>query len=145
MSEWKQAWQLSKIELKRMKVWIIIYGLIFIAMGVLLGVGFTDYMGGDPMFKDNNLGLNDFMFFLLFWIVHYGMRTKQFRYQMVSSDLWLTPYFVKLMQLPIPDKVIIKHRFLTYMTLSIPFYILFLLLFYVFSGITGEFMSPATF
>lgn len=145
MSEWKQAWQLSKIELKRMWLWIVISGIIFISMGILLGIGFPYYMGESPMLKENNPGLYDFIFLLLFWVVPYWMRPKEFRYHMVSSDVWLTPYFVKLMQLPIPDSVIMKHRFMTHMTLSIPYSVLFLLLFYLFSGITGAFISPVTF
>lgn len=145
MKEWRQAWQLSKIELNRQVLWIVLSALFFIMMAFFLGIGFTYYMDENPMLKENNPGLYDIAFIFLFWMVPAWMRAKEFRYQSLSSYFWGSPYFIKLMQLPIPEKVIIKHRLLTYMALSGPIHILFLLLFYLFSGWVGEFIHPVQF
>lgn len=145
MNEWKEAWKLSKIELKRRMLWIFLGAVIFIVAAALLGFSFPYYMDNNPLLEENNPGLYDLAFIFMFWIVHYWIRPKEFRHHMVGSDFWVAPYFVKLMQLPIPERVIIKHRFLSHMVVAIPSYIIFWILFYVFSGLSGEFMSPATF
>lgn len=145
MEEWKQAWQLSKTELKRRPLFIIGTVLIFIIAALLLGIGYSYYITENPLLRENNPGIYDLMFFLLFWIVPYWMRPKEFRYHMISSDFWGTPYFIKLMQLPIPDSVIVKHRFVSHMVVSVPCNVLFLLLFYIITGVTEVFISPLTF
>src|SRR5699024_5033260 len=134
----------SKIELKRRWWWIVLGVIIFIVAAALLGFSFPYYMDNNPLLEENNTDLYDIGFIVLFWVVPYWIRPKEFRYQAVSNDFRVTPYFIKLMQLPIPDSVIIKHRFLSQMIVAVPYYVLFLILFYVFSGLTGTFMSPAT-
>lgn len=145
MGDWKEAWQLTKIELKTYLWWNLLGAIFFIVAAALLGIGFPYYMDNNPLLEENNPGLYDIGFIAMFWVVPYWIRPKEFRYQAVSSDFWVTPYFIKLMQLPIPDSVIIKHRFLSQMFIVVPYHVLFLILFYLFSGLTGTFMSPVTF
>lgn len=144
MHEWKQAWVLSKIELKRQPMWFVLSALFFIFLAFFMGIGFQHYVTGDQAFQDNNPGY-DLVFLFLFWAVPYWMRPKDFRYQMVASDFWVNPYFIKLQQLPIPDSVIVKSRFTTYIAQSIPIYVLFLVLMYIVSGLAGEWMPIGNF
>lgn len=143
--EWKQAWELSKIELKRQIMWLVFSGLLFILLGLLLGIGFPHYIMEKAYYQENNPGLYDLVFIFLFWIVPYWVRPKDFRYHMVTSDFWVNPYFIKLQELPIPNSVIIKSRFTTSLVQSIPFYALFLLFIYIVSGLIDEFMPVGTF
>lgn len=145
MHEWKQAWELSKIELKHQIIWLVFSALLFLFLGIMLGMGFPYYINGNEFFQENNPGLFDFVFIFLCWTFPYWMRPKNFRYQMVASGTWVNPYFIKLLQLPIPERVILKSRFVTYLVQSIPVYLVFFLVFYFASGLTEKFMSPGTF
>lgn len=145
MFEWKQAWQLSKIELKNNIFRFIPSILLVVFLAVILGISYHAYKGEHVFFNEQNPGLFDIVFIALFVILPYLVQPKNFRYQQIDGNLWASPYFIKLLHLAIPEKVIIKNRFLTYFILSVPFHIIFLVFFYLTLGLKGESMSPITF
>lgn len=145
MDEWKQAWQLSKIELKGYIPWLVLTLFMFVLLAFFLGASFPAYIDEHRFFKEQNPGLFDLAFLFLFGVVPYWMRPKDSRYQQISGDFYAAPFFIKLLQLPVPERVVIKSRFLTYLVQSLPFHLLFLIVFQLFAALQGHALPPVAF
>ncbi|MEF7564917.1 hypothetical protein V4V35_18085 [Bacillus infantis] len=125
MNEWKEAMWLVKFELGKSArgfIQLILNTVLFLGVTVLafsLGIGKT--------------AIVDFMFMILFGFSGAWSRTKDFQSQKVQRDVWASPYFMTLSQLPIRKGILVKSRFLTYFMTVIPAQLIFMILLYSFS------------
>lgn len=134
MNEWKEALSLSRYELKHS---LITYGLLFICLVmilILLVPTIGDYL------ERNTFG-NDIFFLLIFILIVQWCRPKFFKSQIDDRGLSVSHYVVMLNQLPIPKNILIKHRVLSYLLISIPFHVSFLVLFYILSPVMRDMLS----
>src|SRR5699024_6227361 len=64
-----------------------------------------------------------------------------FKIEDINSGFLLSPYLVLLQQLPTRKEIIAKHRFFTYLIISIPFNILFLVSIYLLTPFIHDTMT----
>lgn len=134
MENWKEAFWLTKLELKYYaKSFVLLLGILIMLL-IFIVPTMADY------FENSTLGI-DVFFLLAFGIITTWVKPKQFQYQDHSNGLLLSPYLVMLNQLPTKREVIVKHRFLTYMIITIPFNTLFLVSLYVLTPVIHDTMS----
>ena len=69
-------------------------------------------------------------------------KPKEFQYQKLARDFWGSPYFILLKQLPIPEDILIRSRFLQYYVTSIPIHLLFLIMLFLSSASIKSLLSP---
>lgn len=138
MENWKEALWLTKLELRYYtKGFLLLIGILIMLL-IFIVPTMADY------FENSTLGI-DVFFILAFGIITTWVKPKQFQNQDDSNGLLLSPYLVMLQQLPTKKEIMIKHRFLTYMLISIPFNILFLVSLYILSPIIHDTMSIGTY
>lgn len=138
MKSWKQAYWLTKFEMKQGKVrGLYLVGLLFISLFLLVPI-IPDYLNED------SLGL-DFAFIFIFTIVTQWVRPSYSQAKKVSGSLWAAHILIFLNQLPIAKEVIIKYRFLSYIITSVPFQMVFLTALYVFTPVLQTTMTPVTY
>ncbi|MCG3417814.1 hypothetical protein ACTWPF_02240 [Oceanobacillus sp. M65] len=130
MSEWNQAYQLAKLELQASKL-SFIYGFV-LTMFVTLFLITTL-----PSYLDNGYVGYDFFFLLLFSVGAIWAKPKEFQIQKVSGVLLASPILMMQLALPIKRSVLVKSRFIIQFFYSIPYQLLFLIAFYIFSPITN--------
>lgn len=138
MENWKEAYWLTKLELRYYAMSFLILLGILIMLLIFIVPTMADY------FENSTLGI-DVFFILAFCIVTTWVKPKQFQNQDHSNGLLLSPYLVMLNQLPTKKEVIVKHRFLTYMFISIPFNILFLVVLYILTPVIHDTMPIGTY
>lgn len=126
MDTWKEALWLAKFELKKSlkSFFMFIVALLF------LSIFFTTTM---PEYLEKGLVGLDLFFLIAFGTVAGWVKQKEFQLQKMSGDLWASPFFITLNQLPITRDVLAKSRFIIYFIYSIPFNLLLLILLYVLS------------
>lgn len=124
MDQWKEAFWLSRHELKRS---VPTYFLLFICLTFLLL--FIVPTIGDYL-ENSTFGI-DVFFILTFTTIVHWCRPKAFRNQESNSGLTVSRHLIMLNQLPIKKDTIIKHRLLSYIVISVPFHVIFLTLLYV--------------
>jgi|SRR5690625_2808298 len=138
MENWKEALWLTKLELKYYaKSFLLLLGILIMLLIIIVPT-MADY------FENSTLGI-DVFFILAFCIITTWIKPKQFQNQDHSNGLLLSPYLVILQQLPIKKEIMIKHRFLTYIIISIPFNILFLVSLYLLTPIIHDTMPIGTY
>jgi hypothetical protein len=138
MENWKKAFWLTKLELRYYaKSFLLLLGILIMLL-IFIVPTMADY------FENSTLGI-DVFFILAFCIVTTWVKPKQFQIQDHSNGLLLSPHLVMLNQLPTRRGMIVKHRFLTYIIISIPFNILFLLFLYILTPIIHDTMPIGTY
>lgn len=138
MENWKEAFWLTKLELRYYtKSFLLLLGILIMLL-IFIVPTMADY------FDNSTLGI-DVYFILVFCIITSWIKPKQFQNQDHSNGLMLSPYLVMLNQLPTKKEIMIKHRFLTYLIVSIPFNILFLVLLYILTPIIHDTMPIGTY
>lgn len=137
MTEWKDAFWLTKNEVKRSYIsYLIIFGIL------ILSIFFTSYLI-DDYFAAPTIGL-DIVFLLVFTTVLYALQIH-LTANKIAFNRYVSPYIMRLNHLPIKKEVIVKHRFLMFIFLSVPFQVLFLLGVYLSSVTVQDKMSLNTF
>ncbi|MDE5413411.1 hypothetical protein [Alkalihalobacterium chitinilyticum] len=126
MNEFKEALWLAKFELKA-SIQGFLSLLLFLALLLFIIVTASPFI-----FVEGNVGL-DLLFILVFGAFAVYCKPKEFQYQKVEDGLWASPYFMNLLQLPIPKKVLIQSRFIVNFVYTIPFHSFLLLFIYILS------------
>lgn len=139
MTAWKQSVWLAKFEVKASMKGIMKGIITLIASALVLAVFFTVVFSDSDL--ENMTIVFDVLFLLIFWIVPASFRPKEFQIKKMGGDTWASPYFVMLNQLPITKNVLAMSRFISYFSISIPFYVFLLTLIYAFSSEYREVMS----
>ncbi|MGE7604436.1 hypothetical protein ACQKL5_18475 [Peribacillus sp. NPDC097675] len=122
MNTWKDAFWIAKIEWR--KSWFKILCL-FLFLSFLAVLRPTIWEGKEqvpPLFTD-------VFFLLIFGCVAFIVRAKDLQVQRVDEEIWVSPFFMMLNMLPIKKDVLVKSRFIHMLFPSLPFQILFLVLF----------------
>ncbi|MCA1040365.1 hypothetical protein LCM00_12700 [Bacillus infantis] len=125
MNEWKEAMWLVKFEMGKSArgfIQLIFNTVLFLVVSIL---AFSLDL--------SKTAIVDFMFVVLFGFSAAWSRTKDFQTQRVQADVWASPYFMTLSQLPIGKGILVKSRFLTYFLTVIPAQLIFMILLYSFS------------
>lgn len=122
MDTWKDAFWLAKMEWKKSWIGILSLLLILIAIAFMYTVVWKD---GDKLPSI----FIDIAFLLLFGLVPYTIRSKELQYQKVDGEIWGSPFFMMLNTLPIEKEVLMKSRLVQALFPSLPFQLLFLILF----------------
>ncbi len=134
MENWKQAFWLTKFELKHyMKSFLLLVGILIMLL-IFIVPTMADY------FENSTLGI-DVFFILAFCIITTWIKPKQFQNQDDHNGQLLSPYLVTLQQLPTRRSIIVKHRFLTYIIITIPFSLLFLIALYMLTPVIQDSMT----
>ncbi|KOP79590.1 hypothetical protein ACFFHH_02240 [Cytobacillus solani] len=128
MSEWKQARWLAMFEVKASLKGII----TLIALSFGLAIFFTEVFSITIM-EDVPI-VFDVFFLFTFWVLAASFRPKEHQLKRMGGDIWVSPYFIMLNQLPVKKNVLVLSRFISYFTISIPFHILVLILIYTLSS-----------
>lgn len=128
MIEWKQAWWLAMFEVKASLKGIITLGAVAIGLAIF----FTEVFSS-TLIKDVPI-IFDVFYLFTFWVLAASFRPKELQLKRMGGDIWVSPYFTMLNQLPIKKKVLVLSRFISYFTVSIPFHILVLMLTYTLSS-----------
>jgi len=134
MENWKQAFWLTKFELK----YYIKSFLLLVAILIMLLIFIVPTMAE---YLDNGFLSIDIFFIISFCLVTHWIRPKPFKIEDINSGFLLSPYLVLLQQLPTRKKIIVKHRFFTYLIISISFNILFLISFYLLTPVIHDTMT----
>src|SRR5699024_3986779 len=119
MEDWKQAFWLTKFELKYYLKSLLLLVAILIMLLIFIVPTMEDY------FEDSFLSVYIF-FIICFCLVTHWIRTQQVKIEDIHSGFLLSPYLVLLQQLPTRKEIFPKHRFFTYLIISVPFNILFI-------------------
>ncbi|MFJ7858429.1 hypothetical protein ACIQZM_11095 [Peribacillus sp. NPDC097206] len=122
MNTWKDAFWLASIEWR--KSWFGTLCLFF-ALFVLA----ASYSWVLEVETQAPSLLTDIGFILSFGCVAFMVRPKELQLQKVEGDVWVSPFFMMLNMFPIEKEVLIKSRFVHMLFPSLPFQVLFLLLF----------------
>lgn len=134
MENWKQAFWLTKFELKYyLKSFLLLIGVLIMLL-IFIVPTMADY------FENSTLGI-DVFFIFAFCIITTWVKPKQFQNQDDNNGWLLSPYLVMLQQLPAKREIIIKHRFLTYIIITIPFSLLFLVSLYILTPVIHDTMT----
>ncbi|MEZ7170770.1 hypothetical protein [Sporosarcina sp. OR05] len=135
MNEWKQAYRLAAFEITvSMKKFLLI--LVFsIAMGLIYMLSFQSYLEGEFEFFD-------VLFLLIFMMFPAWMKNKEFQMRKMDGDLWTSPSIIMLQHLPVPQKIIIKSRFIIHSFHSFPFQLILLIAMPLMSVNFRDTMSP---
>lgn len=123
METWKEAFWLAKFELKKSRNGILMM-LFILACSVFFFVTLI------PEYLEKAFVLVDLFFILFIWFGGMTGKTKEFQIQKIDENVWASPFFIMLNQLPIKKDILIKSRFIVTFSLSIPFYLLFHILVY---------------
>ncbi len=124
MNTWKQALWLAKFEMRAsVKPFFLLLGFM-----LLYGTFFS------LTIEMHNTLFFDFFFLLVFWIMYYFTRPKEFQLQKISEGVWASPFVLMLNQLPIPKNTLIISRFLVFFIFSLPFHLFILTFIYIFSA-----------
>lgn len=125
MEDWKQAFWLSKYELKRSYL-SILFLLLF-----LIGALFMFYDMSLSYFQQPFIAMD------LIFIIVFGILTHRpidiFKLKNTTSKTLDSHGLISLNRLPIKKAIIIKHYFLLHIMLAIPFHIILLTAFYIIS------------
>lgn len=128
MSDWKQAWWLAMFEVKAS-----LKGIFKLAaLSFLLALFFSEIYSSN-LIKDVPIVFDVFYLFT-FWVLAASFRPKELQLKRMGGDIWVSPYFIMLNQLPIKKKILVLSRLISYFTISIPFHILVLILIYAISS-----------
>lgn len=134
MEDWKQAFWLTKFELKYYLKSFLLLAAILIMLLIFIVPTMAEY------FENSFLSI-DIFFIIAFCFVTHWIRPKPFKIEDHNSGFLLSPYLVLLQQLPTRKEIIVKHRFFTYLVISIPFNILFLVLLYILTPVIHDTMT----
>src|SRR5690625_2244268 len=134
MEDWKQAFWLTKFELKYYLKSLLLLVAILIMLLIFIVPTMAEYL-------DNGFLSIDIFFIISFCLVTHWIRPKPFKIEDVNSGFLLSPYLVLLQQLPTRKEIIVKHRFFSYLIISIPFNILFLISFYLLTPVIHNTMT----
>ena len=137
MESWKQALWLAKFELNGSKKGIITTVLTFIVFFLFIVYTFEKNKDAELLSMTY-----DIFFGIVFWFSVAWSKPKEFQYQKLARDFWGSPYFIMLKQLPIPEEILIRSRFLQYYVISIPIHLLFLIMFFLSSASIRTLLSP---
>src|SRR5690625_3678329 len=132
MEDWKQAFWLTKFELKYYLKSLLLLVAILIMLLIFIVPTMADY------FEDSFLSV-DIFFIISFCYVTHWIRPKPFKIEDINSGFLLSPYLVLLQQLPTRKEIIAKIRFFTYLIISIPFNILLLVSYFMFIPIIYDY------
>lgn len=130
----KQIWELVLLELKTMRMKSVLYVILTYILSSWILVTFSEI--------ESNIGI-DVIFIMLFLFFPSWMKAKENQIQKVSGDLWASPTFIMLNQLPISKDILVKSRVLAYSLYAIPFFILQLLVLYILGGGFVETMATS--
>jgi hypothetical protein len=139
MSEWKQAGWLAMFEVKASLKGII----TLVALSFGLALFFTEVFS-ITLINDAPI-VFDVFFLFTFWVLAASFRPKEHQIKRMGGDIWVSPYFTMLNQLPIKKNVLVLSRFISYFTVSIPFHILVLILIYALSAEYRAFMPVGSY
>lgn len=134
MDNWKQAFWLAKFELRKSLMGLWSFLIMLMAFSLL----FVTMM---PSYLEKGFVGMDLFFLIAFGISAVWVKPKEFQYQKIDENMWGSPLFMTLSQLPIKKEVLVRSRFLIYFIYAIPFQILLLSLLYIFSAEVRGVMS----
>lgn len=127
MEDWKEAWWLTKFEFKKL---ITVPVIIILFIGLIIFISIVNGMINSSV--DNNfMGLDILLVFLFIFILPL-LKLGNSKSKGLSNH-HPAAYLIRLHQLPIKNSVIVKHRFLTSLLISIPLQVLVLLSLYLLS------------
>lgn len=138
MQEWKQAFWLTKYELKHS------INHFYSPLGVLILFVFL-FVTSIPDLLENSSGIDIFFLGLIIVLFILWTKPKMFQLQKTGDHLTVSYFLVKLNHLPIKNDVIIKSRLLTYLIVAVPYHGLFLWSLYIFSPVLREHISIGTY
>lgn len=125
MQKRKQVWELAILELKTLSMKTVLYVILVTIFSSWILVTFSRV--------ESNIAI-DVTFIILFLFFPSWMKPKEIQMQKISGDLWASPTFIMLNQLPISKDILVKSRVLAYSLYALPFFILQLLSLYIFGG-----------
>ncbi len=125
MKEWKQAYSLTKLELRHSPYTFITLLIFYTVITSSLIMIFTTYM------KSGFVGFDIFFLFLFLFSPAWS-RIKEFQFQRINSDVYMVPFVHLCQQLPISLNTIINNRFILYFIQAFPIQLLSLSSFYFF-------------
>ncbi|MCC2249886.1 hypothetical protein JUJ52_07885 [Virgibacillus sp. AGTR] len=128
MKEWKQAYQVAKLELTHSIKGFFFYFIFLMFILSFLATSLESYI-------DNDFMGYDFFFIFLFFMGGFWAKPKVFQSQKQALDVLVSPTLIMQLQLPIKQDVLIKSRFIIYFCYSLPWQVIFLILFYYVSPI----------
>ncbi|WP_100009738.1 hypothetical protein [Lentibacillus sediminis] len=134
----RQVWELAVLELKNISIKAAFYFILISIFSSFILVTFSHI--------ESNIAI-DVIFIMLFLFYPSWMKAKEIQMQKISGDLWASPTFIMLNQLPISKDMLVKSRMLAYSISAVPFFILQLLILYIFGGgfaetiATGEYIA----
>jgi len=128
MNERSNAWWLAKFEMKaQLKgIFWMLFLLVFLTMFFVTAL---------PMYLAEGVGAT---FFDLAFIVVFGMavawiKPKEFQYQKIGDEIWGSPFFIALNQLPITKNELVNSRYIIFFSYTLPYYISTLAIIYIFT------------
>ncbi|API91942.1 hypothetical protein J32TS6_23620 [Virgibacillus pantothenticus] len=133
MQQWKQAWRIAQLELSHSIGKFFLGYLIVIIFSGFFVFNLQGYLSNGFIFYD--------MFFILFFIIGANMGPDHFRSKQHFN--FAHPLLITQLQLPIEQNILIKSRFVIHFCFTLPVQILFLVVFYLTSPISGLLSIPA--
>ncbi|MBY7144904.1 hypothetical protein KFZ56_17960 [Virgibacillus sp. NKC19-3] len=135
MQDWRQAYWLATFEWKTsLKTFIGLF-LFYAFMTLFFLPSFSAYL-------ENDFAGFDLFFMILFALAPAWLRTKEFKYQKISGEIWASPALIMFAQLPVSKNIIIKNRFIVYAAYSVPYSLLMLIALYIVNPEFQVMMSP---
>lgn len=123
MPEWKHAYWLAKVELKKSIVNLLLGWIIFSVVTLIVLILYNNFNSPDPY--------HDIIFLILVSSGPFLLRNRVFKYQQGSDKLWFSPTVPMQLQLPISKDIIIKSRLITYAAYLVPFLAVLFSMFYL--------------
>ncbi|MEI3611216.1 hypothetical protein [Pseudogracilibacillus sp. SO30301A] len=123
MTEWKDAYWLAKVELKKSLVNLLLGWIIFSVATFIVLILYNNMNSPDPY--------HDIIFLILVSSGPFWLRNKAFKYQQGSDKLWFSPTIPMQLQLPISKNILVKSRLITYTAYLGPFLVVLFSLFYL--------------
>ncbi|MDO6450177.1 hypothetical protein [Oceanobacillus profundus] len=124
MKEWKQAFWLAGTEWKNFsKHAVFTYTLCLLYIVIVFAFL--------PIFEGGTTIVGDILFIVIFLLFPAWIKPKESHVQKISGEIWASPSFIMLQQLPIRKNVIVKSRFIFHSFYSFPFQLTLLLCLYI--------------
>jgi len=123
MTEWKEAFWLAKIELKKSIANLLLALFTFSLAIFIVLMLYNNFNSPDPY--------HDVIFFILLSSGPFWLRNKAFKYQKMTDKLWFSPTIPMQLQLPISKDILVKSRLIIYIAYLAPFLIVLFPMFYL--------------
>src|SRR5690625_155663 len=135
MDNWRKAVKLARFELSIGAAHFLLVFFISIFISIIIGMTLNGYL------TNQSIGF-DFFFIILFSIFPAWFKPEAAQYKRVSGELWASHIFIMYKQLPIPEDIIVKNRFIIHFMYSLPMLILILCLSFLITSIVQPILTP---